>query len=235
MSKYRKQKYPKIGTRFRALREELDTIKRDCTQDELAKKIHISKPQISELENGKRLPSISELKVYHRYFNVPMEYLLGELDCRDYEYLEKSTQTGLSDKTIKRLKILKESVPNYNHILNFLIESNHFGKLLQVLHNYFFFEFDYPQMYKITGGEIANISINVGDLDFGNYMLRVDDLMNIHKQIIYNTLTDIKNELKEKKGFDLPESFKTKESLNCCVKKKSSRKNKKLKEKSISL
>ena len=38
MSKYRKQKYPKIGTRFRALREELDTIKRDCTQDELAKK-----------------------------------------------------------------------------------------------------------------------------------------------------------------------------------------------------
>ena len=225
MSKYRKQKYPKIGTRFRALREELDTIKRDCTQDELAKKIHISKPQISELENGKRLPSISELKVYHRYFNVPMEYLLGELDCRDYEYLEKSTQTGLSDKTIK----------SYNHILNFLIESNHFGKLLQVLHNYFFFEFDYPQMYKITGGEIANISINVGDLDFGNYMLRVDDLMNIHKQIIYNTLTDIKNELKEKKGFDLPESFKTKESLNCCVKKKSSRKNKKLKEKSISL
>lgn len=224
MSKKKNKKYPNIGTRFRALREELDTIKHDCTQDELSKIIHISKPQISELENGKRLPSINELKMYHRHFNVPMEYLLGEVDCRDYKYLKKSAQTGLSDKTIKRLKILKESVPNYNHILNYLIESNHLGKLLHVLHNYFFFEFNYPQMYRITGGEMANISINVGDLDFGNYMLRVDDLMNIHKQIIYNTLTEIKNELKEK-GFDLPESFKTKENINYAVSRDLIRKN----------
>ena len=118
MSKKKNKKYPNIGARFRALREELDTIKHDCTQDELAKIISMSKPQISELENGKRLPSISELKTYNRHFNVPMEYLLGEVDCRDYKYLKKSAQTGLSDKTQKRLKILKKSVPNYNHILN---------------------------------------------------------------------------------------------------------------------
>lgn len=216
MSKKKNKKYPNIGARFRALREELDTIEHDCTQDVLAKIIYISKPQISELENGKRLPSINELKMYHRHFNVPMEYLLGEQDCKDYDYLKQSVETGLSDKAQKKLKMLKKSMPNYNHILNYLIESNHLGKLLQVLHNYFFFEFNYPQMCKITGGEIANISINVGNLDFGNYMLRVDDLMNIHKQIIYNTLTEIKNELKEK-GFDLPESFKTKENINCVV------------------
>ena len=80
-----KPKYKLIKERFRALREELDTYEKDCTQDMLSKQIHIQKPQISELENGKRLPSINELQAYSRLFKVPMEYLLGISNNRYYE------------------------------------------------------------------------------------------------------------------------------------------------------
>lgn len=37
----------------------------------------VSASHICELENGKE-PSLNELKVYHKHFNVTYEYLLGE-------------------------------------------------------------------------------------------------------------------------------------------------------------
>ena len=78
----KRAKYPKVKKRFKELREELNTMEKDCTQDMLAKEIGVQKPQISELENGKRLPSINELIAYSRYFKAPMEYLLGITDNR---------------------------------------------------------------------------------------------------------------------------------------------------------
>lgn len=42
---------------------------------DLSKDIGIAAPKISELETGKRNASLSELKAYHKHFNVPYEYL----------------------------------------------------------------------------------------------------------------------------------------------------------------
>ena len=48
--------------------------------NKLAKLTGIASSRISELENGKREMSLTELKVYHSFFNVSFEYLLGETE-----------------------------------------------------------------------------------------------------------------------------------------------------------
>lgn len=48
----------------------------DYKAKDLAKDLGIPAPKISELENNKRDASLTELKAYHKYFNVPYEYLL---------------------------------------------------------------------------------------------------------------------------------------------------------------
>lgn len=96
----KRAKYPKVKKRFKELREELNTMEKDCTQDMLAKEIGVQKPQISELENGKRLPSINELIAYSQYFKAPMEYLLGMTDNRHHENINAGSELGLSDEVI---------------------------------------------------------------------------------------------------------------------------------------
>ena len=112
----KRAKYPKVKKRFKELREELNTMEKDCTQDMLAKEIGVQKPQISELENGKRLPSINELIAYSRYFKAPMEYLLGITDNRHHENINAGSELGLSDEVINALKLWIEKSPKCNII-----------------------------------------------------------------------------------------------------------------------
>lgn len=97
-------KYAKMGKRFKDLRIDFDIEEKSCTQDMLAKLIHINKPQISELENGKRPPSMNELKAYSRFFKVPMEYLLGESNSKYYENIPINKTLGLTDNSIEQIK-----------------------------------------------------------------------------------------------------------------------------------
>lgn len=101
-------KYPVLAKRFKALRAELDTNERDCTQDKLAKMLYITKTQISELERGKREPSVTELKAYGKLFDVPMEYLLGLKTNRIRKY---TNNLGLEDESINILKEIQKSLP----------------------------------------------------------------------------------------------------------------------------
>lgn len=52
--------------------------KEDLTQEELAKKIDISKSAISMYENGNRTPDFETLEVFADFFNVNLSYLIGE-------------------------------------------------------------------------------------------------------------------------------------------------------------
>lgn len=115
MKQYKPLRYHrKIGERFKKLRESLDTAEKDCTQDMLSKEIGIKKPQISELENGRRLPSINELRAYHKRFRVPMEYLLGIFDNAKYENIQIGQELGLSDAAIEQIKNVKQKSEEYN-------------------------------------------------------------------------------------------------------------------------
>lgn len=103
----RRAKYKILGERFRHLREELDTFQKNCTQASLAEKLNLTAPQISNLEKGKKAPSLTVLKAYCNYFKVPMEYLVDEeKKYRHYQNQAVSKDLGLSDEAINGIKKL---------------------------------------------------------------------------------------------------------------------------------
>ena len=70
----KKSKEPiNIAKLFRELRNT-----QDLSVTQLATKLEIPHPRISEIESGKRFPSASIYQKYHNYFGVSYEYLYGE-------------------------------------------------------------------------------------------------------------------------------------------------------------
>lgn len=160
----------KLGKRYKDLREKLSTFEKDYTQAMLAKELGLTKPQISNLENGKREPSLNELKAYSKYFNCPMEYLIGIKENRYYETGIVCNELGLSDKSIKTLQFmnykpeLKEGQVRvcgygrcydlYLKVINLLIEYADFNYIIQALHDYLFF--DTPKAHFINYTKFTN-------------------------------------------------------------------------------
>lgn len=194
----KRTKYPKIKERFKALREELNTIEKDCTQDMLAKEIGVLKPQISELENGKRLPSINELLAYSRRFKAPMEYLLGMTNNRYYQNITTGNKLGLSDEVINALKLWIEKSPKCNiiFILNHIFKIGYGYAFLNALSHYFYGEcsgllvtdecslFTEKDIQAIGKDFAKSITINKKDLEY------------IFQQKLYDLLSEIKKKLK---------------------------------------
>ncbi len=84
-----------LGTRLRVSREELG-----LTQDVLSKAVHLSAEFISNLELGKRTPSLETLKSLADFFQVEMSYFLEEKETPKEKLFElagkdKSIKTGL--------------------------------------------------------------------------------------------------------------------------------------------
>ena len=73
--------------------------------NKLADKLHIAAPRISELENGKRDMSLTELKAYHSFFGVSYEYLLGEssVELLKPNLMATCSYTGLSKYAINNI------------------------------------------------------------------------------------------------------------------------------------
>jgi len=98
---------------------------------DLSSDIGIAAPKISELENGRRTASLSELQAYHKHFDVPYEYLLGESQSRHYEYMVTSDEIGLSGNAMKKLHELAQN-KTYAQLLNILIEKYITSLLLEI-------------------------------------------------------------------------------------------------------
>ena len=94
--------------KYRKLRHELNTEEHEYTATSLAKKLGLSKRVVSQAENDGDV-SLTTLKAYHDFFNVPIEYLLGdEGSTRKYESINIGKVTGLTDEAIKMLGQCKE-------------------------------------------------------------------------------------------------------------------------------
>lgn len=197
----KKRKYPKIGSRFRSLRAELDTDEKECTQDALTKLIGVLKPQISELENGKRYPSINELMVYSKHFNVPMEYLLGMSDSRCYTNINVVKELGLSDEAISHLKENLQSQVKYNldlsadvEVINLLLSNKSGQDLLKYIHGFLFFK---PNTFETTGGTPSK-NVLVRDLSDNPMLIFIDDVESFLIVDIQKQLGKIKEYIKNK-------------------------------------
>lgn len=123
---------------FKMLREE-----ENLTQQELGKQIELSYRVISGLETGGSV-SLESLKAYHKRFNVPYEYLLGESTNRHYENQTLERELGLTERAIEVLKYLKDlskEEPEYKLILqsiNYLLSSTQGYMFLFHLSTYLF-------------------------------------------------------------------------------------------------
>lgn len=190
-------KYPELADRFKKLREEFDTNEKDCTQDELAKKLYITKTQISELERGKREPSVTELKAYANLFKVPMEYLLNikNFKNRHYENRGIGKELGLSDKAINLLKLWQLGIPyiSYIDILNQVLENEDNFFILQKINN---FCFDSPEKFVICeeGKVVEKQEISVIDGSGNGFSLHINNLDEY-------LLLGIQNEIKSLKKY----------------------------------
>lgn len=61
-----------LGTRIKKLRE-----KKNLSQKDLAKELHISNSTLSQYESGIRVPSDEMKTTLAKYFDVSMDYLMG--------------------------------------------------------------------------------------------------------------------------------------------------------------
>ncbi len=111
-----------METRFKELRlEKNQNEMKDYPAKDLSKDLGITQSRISDLETGKREPTLSELQKYHEHFNVPYEYLLGENDSRYHEYMVASKEIGISGSALKKLHELAQDKTNAR-LLNIIIE-----------------------------------------------------------------------------------------------------------------
>lgn len=138
--------YKGYGANFKKLR-----IEKGLKQEELADIIHISDKTISSIETEKREPTIEQINIYRKYFNVSLDYLTGATNISNTTIQYISDYTGLSEKAIERLKYIASNnvvsfdtkfkafyLPNDKlnlriQAINKLIESEEFAQLIDNL------------------------------------------------------------------------------------------------------
>lgn len=63
-------------------------IREDLTQEELAKKLNVTRSTIGMYETGERTPTLETLEKYADYFNVDMNYITGRTEKEYYHDLQ---------------------------------------------------------------------------------------------------------------------------------------------------
>jgi transcriptional regulator with XRE-family HTH domain len=102
-----------IGTRIRALREELG-----LTQAELSERLGINANTLAGYERGTREPNYEKTCIFSKYFNVSADYLLG---LTDYKHNEDAKR--LSDLMEELIGQLKGELPGTQEQLVSIFDS----------------------------------------------------------------------------------------------------------------
>ena len=125
-----------LGKRYKKLRQDKSRVDDTMTQGRLGIKLGISKKTISAVETGKRSPSKKVIDAYHQHFKVSREYLRGESDVKNFDYLEVGKALGLSDKIITSFYGRKNK-EKFVEVLNNIFDLGFGWEFLERLHNYF--------------------------------------------------------------------------------------------------
>ena len=96
-----------LSDRLKSLRKEVD-----LTQEDMAKKIGITKSAYGYYEQGKTIPDAYTLEKLADIFGVSTDYLLGKTDLRNYNDY-KPTITEKDERNIQRdLERMMEDIDN---------------------------------------------------------------------------------------------------------------------------
>ena len=126
-------------TRLRFLLEE----KGKGSQSQLADYIGVTRQAISAYSLGNSVPDIYKSQKMAEFFNVPLEFMLGESDNREHENIDIGKATGLTDEVINSLKSYIDGDMETSHtrfssidrwsVLNSFLEDKDFYNLLDII------------------------------------------------------------------------------------------------------
>ncbi len=172
-----------LGERYKNLRLSIEE-KDPVSIKKLSELIGILPPRISELENGKRDMSLTELKAYHKYFKVSFEYLLGETDISSTnEDIKIACKvTGLSEEAVKKLLNFHENEEVYTPDRIDCISS-------ESLPGTGFFVFGAPSAIKIASELIEHrfFEILIGDIQMYSVMHgERNNIVNVSEEVYNN-------------------------------------------------
>lgn len=85
-----------------AFSKRLKELRGNMSQEQLAKKLGVSRGSISFYENGDRTPDILFLDSVSKYFEVSTDYLLGYSEAKNDNNINISKELHLSDKSIEK-------------------------------------------------------------------------------------------------------------------------------------
>lgn len=142
---------------------------------------------IKKWESGRSVPTIEKLDNLCELLDCDVNYLLGKIDCTNYQATEFKAQTGLSETTYERLKELydrkkedKQIYPNTITELDVLenIINQHNSDILNCMWYRIIRNNQYPTH------DVKTISL----AGVGDWMIKPDDLRNSDNMILYNSL-----------------------------------------------
>jgi len=105
----------KIGNRIKEFRE-----RKGLSQEDLAKKLEISRVTVSQIENGKRKICTEELIALSRTFNVSTDILLN-LEKDIEVILEKSTEKTPEVKGQIRISVPQRNIEKFKEVLLYVL------------------------------------------------------------------------------------------------------------------
>lgn len=89
----------------------------DLKQKELASKLEISKSYLSEIESGKKKPTLPLLNKYSDIFDIPVSSILFFSENMSTNVNTEKARTFISSKILTLLKFIAERSENNNHAL----------------------------------------------------------------------------------------------------------------------
>lgn len=78
-------------------------------QKDFANELGLEPSKYNKWENGKTVPDFETVITLAKYFNVTVDYLVGNSDVRKWENAGINSELGLTDKSIEVIKSLKIS------------------------------------------------------------------------------------------------------------------------------
>ena len=84
----------------------------DMKQQELAERLGLSKSHVSELERGKKTPSIDVIQKYSEIFNIPASSILFFSENLDNPQKARRAKTAIAGKVIQFLQLVEGRTAN---------------------------------------------------------------------------------------------------------------------------
>lgn len=137
------QNSKKIGQRIKELREEIG-----MSQHDLAGRLDILRPTISQMENGERKITIEELIKLSEILNTPMQYLMGLVDQPEIVLQERREKMA---KPQMRINVPAKNLDKFKEVLLYILgevgSRPNIGETV-IYKLLYFIDFDYYEKYE---------------------------------------------------------------------------------------